>query len=58
MTRTPKQSAEIVERAITEIRKSHSTTDEIIQEVCMKYSVSEHHIRKVAGLPLLKQKNI
>lgn len=49
MRRTLKESAEIVEKTITEIRSAENLTDELIQKTCLKYDISESHIRRVAG---------
>ena len=47
--RTAKESAIIVEKTITEIRKTKNITDELIKKTCLKYDISESHIRRVAG---------
>ena len=47
--RTAKESAEIVEETITEIRKAKNLTNELIKKTCLKYKISESHIRRVAG---------
>lgn len=47
--RTPKATAEVVEKTITEIRKAEKLSDKLITETCNKYDISEKHIRKVAG---------
>jgi hypothetical protein len=47
--RTAKESAEIVEKTITEIRKAKNLTSELISKTCLKYDISESHIRRVAG---------
>jgi hypothetical protein len=47
--RTPKETAEIVEKTITEIRKAEKLSDKLIAETCNKHDISEKHIRTVAG---------
>tara|TARA_R110002012_G_C11557132_1_gene603053 strand:+ start:165 stop:332 length:168 start_codon:yes stop_codon:yes gene_type:complete len=47
--RTPKETAEIVEKTITEIRNAKNLTDALISKTCLKYNISESHIRRVAG---------
>jgi len=46
--RTLKESAEIVEKTIKEIINSDKLTKELITATCLKYGVSEKHIRRVA----------
>ena len=48
--RTQKETAEIVEKTITEIRKSENISDKLIAQTCKKYNISESIIRKVSGL--------
>jgi hypothetical protein len=52
--RTPKESAEIVELTITDIRSSKQINSDLIREVCAKHNISESHIRKVAEFPKYK----
>ena len=51
--RTPRQTAEIVERTIAEIDEQRDCStplnDKLITDVCSKNQISEEHIRKVAG---------
>ena len=47
--RTAKETAEIVEKTITEIRKAKNLTSELISKTCLKYDISESHIKRVAG---------
>jgi len=47
--RTPKESATIIEKTITEIRRSSKITDELIAQTSKKYDINENHIRTVMG---------
>jgi len=54
--RSPKESAELVHKTVSEIRKqighkrpSYSRIDWVIENVCKKHNVSEEHIRTVGG---------
>ena len=51
--RTPKETARIVEKTITEIRSQRVITAQLIAETCLKYDISEKHIRAVAGFKYL-----
>ena len=47
--RTPRETAEIVEKTIIEIRNNNNITEELISRTCLKYNIRESHIRSVAG---------
>jgi hypothetical protein len=47
--RTSKETAEIVEKTIREIRKAKNLSYKLITKTCKKYDISEKHIRTVAG---------
>jgi len=47
--RTAKETAGIVEKTIKEIRKSKNINSKLIKKTCLKYDISESHIRRVAG---------
>lgn len=53
MKRTGKQSAELVEKVIEEIRKNKGLTKELITETCKKYGIKKSHIIKVGYLEYL-----
>ena len=44
-----RQTAQIIERTIKEIRSHDTITDDLIAEICAKNSINEAHIRRVAG---------
>jgi hypothetical protein len=48
--RSPKETAEAIEKTITEIFNSKEITKECISKICKKNNVSESHIKTVAGL--------
>jgi len=52
--RTPKESATIIEKTITEIRSSGKITDKLISKTSKKYDINENHIRTVMGYKKLK----
>ncbi len=51
MTRTPKQTAQSIEDAITEILSyKKKITDEIITDICINNNINETSIRKIGML--------
>jgi hypothetical protein len=48
--RSPKETAEAIEKTIREILDSKEITKERISKICKKNKVSELHIKTVAGL--------
>ena len=51
MTRTPKQTAQSIEDAITEILSyKKKITDEIIADICINNNINETSIRKIGML--------
>lgn len=50
INRTTRQSAIVVEGAILEIKSHNNPSDELISEICLKWKISESHIRAVAGI--------
>jgi hypothetical protein len=50
MTRTLKESSEIIAKTIAEIR-SHAPeiTEELIQRTCINYEIDENVVRNIAG---------
>jgi len=49
MIRTKSEHTKIVFKTISEIRKVKNLTSELITETCLKYDISENHIRNVGG---------
>lgn len=46
MTRTPKQTASVIEKTITEILGyKKKITDELIKKICERNNINESHIR-------------
>ena len=51
MTRTPKQTSQSIEDAITEILSyKKKITDEIIADICINNNINETSIRKIGML--------
>lgn len=51
MTRTPKQTASVIESTITEIiGYKKKITDELIKEICERNNINEDHIRVIGML--------
>lgn len=51
MTRTPKQTASVIEKSITEILGyKKKITDELIKKICERNNINEDHIRVIGML--------
>ncbi len=50
MTRTLKESSEVIAKTIAEIRSfAPDITEELIERTCINYDIDEDVIRKIAG---------
>jgi hypothetical protein len=47
--RKSRESAEITEKAIREIRRGVKITDSLITRTCQKHEINEKHIRRVGN---------
>ena len=50
MTRTLKESSDVIAKTIAEIRSyAPEITEELIQRTCINYEIDEDVVRKIAG---------